>query len=81
MSLTFNLATPKKIIEQPEVSRTLTDIFIENIVDVPSEKRIFCHVAYFGRVELDTLSGDNYNNPPWTDEMIINAVKAKLDIS
>lgn len=81
MSLNVTLSNPKEIVVQPAVTRLVTELVVERVVDLPREKRVVAHVEGFGRFDLETLSDNNYNNPPWTDELVIDAIKAKLGLN
>lgn len=81
MSLKINLTTPKVIIKQPEITETITEINIERIVDIPSQKKVFVFIKG-ERIELPQLSGDNYDTPEeWSTETLIDAVKAYYAIA
>tara|TARA_E500000318_G_scaffold86880_1_gene83671 strand:+ start:4145 stop:4390 length:246 start_codon:yes stop_codon:yes gene_type:complete len=80
MSLSVSLTTPKKVITQPEQSVTFSgEVQIQRIVDIPSEKLVFAFVEGLGRIQLDDLSGDNYDTPAeWTNADVVAAVKKYL---
>jgi len=80
MSLKITLTTPKIIIKQPEISVTLNEVTIDRIVDLPSQRKVVVFVSG-ERIELDALSGDNYDTPEeWSNETLINAVKEHYGI-
>jgi len=81
MSLKITLTTPKVIVKQPEVTETITEVVIDRIVDIPAQKKV---AAFIGgeRIELDALSGDNYDSPSeWTNADVVTAVKAHFGIA
>jgi len=80
MSLKVSLTKSKKVITQPEQSVTFSgDVEIQRIVDIPSEKLVFAFVEGLGRIQLDDLSGDNYDTPAeWTNADVVAAVKKYL---
>ena len=80
MSLNFTLNSPKELVVREAITRTVNSLSIERIIDIPLERKIIVHIEELGRVTLDSLSDDNYNNPPWTDELVIEAIKAKLQL-
>ena len=81
MSLQITLNTPKTIVKQPEITETISEITIERIVDIPSEKKVFVFIKG-ERIELSQLSGDNYDTPnEWTNEAVVDAVKAHFGIA
>jgi hypothetical protein len=74
--LTVNITTPITYVTQPEESVTLQgNVVIKRIVDIPGEKKVIAFVEGIGRLELDELSGDNYDVPAeWTNADVVNAV-------
>ena len=81
MSLQIALTTPQTIVKQPEITEIITKIVIERIVDIPSIKKVFVFIRG-ERIELAQLSGDNYDTPnEWTNQDVINAVKAHYNIA
>ena len=83
MSLNIELTTPVKIVKQPLVEETISELVIERIVDVPKEKKVFVFIkGERDKVELANLSGDNYDVPDeWTNADIIAAVKAHYGVT
>lgn len=81
MSLQIPLTAPLTVVKQPEVTETITEITIDRIVDIPSEKKV--NVFIKGqRIELAQLSGDNYDTPnEWTNADVVAAVKAHYGIA
>jgi len=81
MSLKIELTTPIEVIRQPEVKDTISEITIERIVDLPTEKKVVVFIRG-QRIELDALSGDNYDTPEeWSNESLIAAVKAHFGVA
>lgn len=81
MSLQITLTTPKVIVKQPEITETVTAITIDRIVDIPAQKKVAVFVGG-ERIELDALSGDNYDSPSeWTNADVVDAVKAHFNIA
>ena len=81
MSLQINLPTPLTVVKQPLIEETITEIVIDRIVDIPGDKQVVVFIKG-DRIELNQLSGDNYDNPEeWTNSDIIEAVKAHYNIS
>lgn len=74
--LTVNLSSETTYVTQPEQSVTVSgDVVIRRIVDFPSEKKVVAFVEGVGRLELDELSGDNYDTPAeWTNADVVTAV-------
>ncbi len=79
--LTVNLSSEKKYVTQPEQSVTVSgDLVIRRIVDFPGEKKVVAFVEGVGRLELDELSGDNYDTPAeWTNADVVTAVTSLLN--
>ena len=79
--LTVNLSSEKKYVTQPEQSVTVSgDLVIRRIVDFPGEKKVIAFVEGVGRLELDELSGDNYDTPAeWTNADVVTAVTNLLN--
>lgn len=79
--LTVNLSSEKKYVTQPEQSVTLSgDVAIRRIVDIPGQKKVVAFVEGVGRLELDELSGDNYDTPAeWTNADVVTAVTNLLN--
>lgn len=81
MSLQITLNTPKTIVKQPEITETISEITIDRIVDIPGNRKVIVFIKG-ERIELPQLSDDNYDTPnEWTNEDVINAVKAHYGIA
>ena len=76
ITLSINLSSAKTVVTQPEQSVTLEgEVNIRRIVDIPSEKKVIAFVEGIGRLELDELSGYNYDTPAeWKNADIVTAV-------
>ena len=77
MSLKVTLSSSKTVTTQPAqtVSLPAGDIEIRRIVDIPNEKRVSVFIDNLGQIDLDELSGDNYDNPAeWTNASLQTAV-------
>lgn len=74
--LTVNITSPVNYVTQPETSVTLQGpVVVRRIVDIPGEKKVIAFVEGIGRLELDELSGDNYDVPAeWSNADVVNAV-------
>ena len=79
--LTVNLSSETTYVTQPEQSVTVSgDLVIRRIVDIPGEKKVVAFVEGVGRLELDELSGDNYDTPAeWTNADVVTAVTNLLN--
>ena len=75
-NLSINLSSAKTVVTQPEESVTLEgEVVIRRIVDIPGEKQVVAFVEGIGRLELDELSGDNYDTPAeWSNADVLTAV-------
>jgi len=77
MSLTVNLSASKTITTVPAETITLNsgDLKIQRIIDMPQMKKVTVFVEEIGKIELDELSGDNYDTPAeWTNASIKTAI-------
>ena len=51
------------------------DLIINRIIDIPAEKKVSVNVDNLGLIDLDELSGDNYDTPnEWTNADIQTAL-------
>ena len=81
MSLKITLETPKVIVKQTEITKTITEIVIDRIVDIPAQKKVAVFIDG-ERIELDTLSGVNYDTPSeWDNAAVVAAVKAYFGVA
>ncbi len=77
MSLSVNISSEKTITTVPAETITLPagDLKIRRIVDLPQAKKVFAVVDELGQIDLDELSGDNYDNPAeWTNASVQTAI-------
>ena len=76
MSLSITLSDQKEVVTQPQETVTLNgDVSIRRIVDIPGEKQVVVFVDGLGRIELDELSGDNYDTPAeWSNADVLTAL-------
>lgn len=79
--LTVNLSSETTYVTQPEQSVTISgDLVIRRIVDIPGQRKVIAFVEGVGRLELDELSGDNYDTPAeWTNADVVTAVTNLLN--
>ena len=76
MSLIITFDTPQEIIVRPEVKKTITQLTVNRIVDIPSERKVAVFIDG-DRIELGALSGENYDTPDeWTNATLVDAIKA-----
>ena len=75
-NLSINLSSAKTVVTQPEESVTLEgEVVIRRIVDIRGAKQVVAFVEGIGRLELDELSGDNYDTPAeWSNADVVTAV-------
>lgn len=73
----FQLQNPKSVvIRQPEVVE-VSSVVVERILDDVLAKKIIVWLKDFPHpVELADLSGESYDNPPWTNELILTSIQA-----
>ena len=78
MSLSINLSSSKTITLKPAETLEIPsgDLIIERIIDIPDEKKVYVQVDNFLElIELDELSGDNYDTPnEWTNADVKTAL-------
>ena len=76
MSLSITLSDQKEVVTQPQETVTLNgEVSIRRIVDIPGEKQVVVFVDGLGRIELDELSGDNYDTPAeWSNADVLTAL-------
>ena len=77
MSLSVNIPSEKTITTVPAETVTVPagDLKIRRIVDMPQQKKVFVILDELGQIELDELSGDNYDSPAeWTNASIQTAI-------
>ena len=76
MSLSITLSGQKEVVIQPQETVTLNgEVSIRRIVDIPGERQVVVFVDGLGRIELDELSGDNYDTPAeWSNADILTAL-------
>jgi len=81
MSLKITLETPKVIVKQPEITKTITEVVIDRIIDIPAQRKVAVFIDG-ERIELDALSGVNYDTPTeWDNAAVVAAVKAYFDVA
>ncbi len=76
MSLSITLSGQKEVVIQPQETVTLNgEVSIRRIVDIPGERQVVVFVDGLGRIELDELSGDNYDTPAeWSNADVLTAL-------
>lgn len=76
MSLSITLSGQKEVVTQPQETVTLNgEVSIRRIVDIPGERQVVVFVDGLGRIELDELSGDNYDTPAeWSNADVLTAL-------
>lgn len=77
MSLTVPIPEETVVVVQPAQTATINgQITINRIVDMPSEKKVIVFTKELGKIDLLSLSDDNYDNPDeWTNADIISAIQ------
>ncbi len=76
-NLTVNISSERSVVIQPEETVTVVgDIVINRIVDIPGEQKVIAFVDGIGGLNLDELSGDNYDSPAeWTNADVVTAIQ------
>lgn len=77
MDLKIQLSQPKTVVTRPaETVEISGEISINRIVDIPSEKKVFVYTHELGRIDLPTLSDENYDTPhEWSTADVVEAVE------
>lgn len=72
----FQLETPKTVtVRQPETVE-VNEVVIERVLDDVVSKKVVVWIKDFPHpVELGDLSGDNYDNPQWTNELVVASIQ------
>lgn len=73
----FQLETPKTVtVRQPETVE-LSSVEVERVLDDVINRKVVVWLKDFPHpVELGDLSGDNYDNPQWTNESVLASVQS-----
>jgi len=74
-SMTVTFDQPKTFTTLSGESKQFSSVIVERIADLPIRKIIRIYITEIGFIRLNALSDNNYDNPPWTNEMIIEAVR------
>ena len=78
MSLVINFSNPKEFVVHPAQTITTKTLTVHAVLDKPQDKIVVAIVEGLGNVIVEGLSGPNYNNPPWTDDALVTALKIQL---
>lgn len=78
-NMEIQLQQPKKIVikpAEPEESIELTQLKVKTVIDDAEGKRVLVFVEGIrDPILLSDLSGDNYDNPEWTNESLLRALE------
>ena len=73
----FQLQNTKHILVRQPETVTLENVTIEKILDDTVSKKVLVWLKGIPHpIELGDLSGDNYDNPQWTNESVLASVQA-----
>jgi hypothetical protein len=77
----FQLEIPKTVtVRQPETVE-LSSVEVERVLDDVVNKKVVVWLKDFPHpVELGDLSGDNYDNPQWTNESVLASVQSFVSL-
>ena len=78
MSFPVQLNTTKELVIRPAETITTDTLVVERIVDIPEEKSVFVFIRGLGRVKVQGVSDDKYDNPQWTNETLAAAIAAQF---
>ena len=80
--MTVTFSQPKTFIDHRDgQTKQLSSIKVIRIIDILEKKLIKLFTAEVGFLDLPSLSGDSYDNPPWTNDLVIQAVQDLNSIS
>jgi hypothetical protein len=79
--MTVTFSQPKTFTDQRGQTKQLSSIKVFRIIDIPEKKLIKLFTAEVGFLDLPSLSGDSYDNPPWTNSLVIQALQDLNSIS
>lgn len=76
MSLNVSLSATESVTLRPaEVVELSGDVSISRIIDLPKQRKVIAVVDGLGRINLEELSGDNYDTPnEWSNADVVTAV-------
>jgi hypothetical protein len=71
----FQLQSPKTVTVRPAETHEFSSIKVQRVLDDPVERKVIVWLEGFPHpIELATLSNENYDNPQWTNESVLQAV-------
>lgn len=77
----FQLETPKTVIVRQPETVEVSEVVIERVLDDVLNKKVVVWLKDFPHpVELGDLSGDNYDNPEWTNESVLSSVQSFISL-
>jgi len=80
--MTVTFSQPKTFIDHRDgQTKQLSSIKVIRIIDILEKKLIKLFTAEVGFLDLPSLSGDSYDNPPWTNSLVIQALQDLNSIS
>jgi len=73
--MTVTFSQPKRFLVKPPVIKEASSVEIIRVIDLPSKKTVRVLLLGIGFVDLPSLSGANYDNPPWTNDLVVQALQ------
>lgn len=74
------LSSPKTIVTRPAETVEIADVQIVQVLDNTETKEVTVWIKGIGSpILLGGLSGEFYNNPPWTDELVQQHTEAFIE--
>jgi hypothetical protein len=74
------LSAPKTIITRVAETAEISEVTVLRVLDDAQSQEVLVWVEGVPQaIKLGGLSGENYNNPPWTDELIVQHVEAFIE--
>lgn len=78
MSLTLSRVRNRTVVLRPQQLVTINEPVVERIIDDPVNRTVTALVAGIGLIEISSLCGENYDNPEWTNELVVQELGMQL---
>ena len=81
MSLIVPISENKIVLVQPQKTIEISNqVTITRIVDLPHERKVFVFTEELGKIDLPSLSNQNYDSPyEWTNADLLAAVQQYIN--
>ncbi len=78
MSIEINFSSPKDFVVVPAQTIKKKTLTVHAVIDKPQDRMVVAIVEGLGNVVVEGLSGPNYDNPPWTNDALVTALRIQL---